>query len=105
MTEFEKEFLSKIDSGYLFDNSIPRDENELSKLIYKLKVVDTIYGEIYFRPHCKSVTLIRTILQAGDRYFALDWERGSGCPNSFFSQPREVEKIERVKTVIEVDWK
>lgn len=105
MSKFEKEFLEKYDSGYKFGDKAPYDQNELSRLVLKLKKVDTIYNELFFRPHGEIIRSVTTILKAKDRYFALHWKEGitRESKNEFYIQPYEVEKIGHKK--IEIEWK
>lgn len=95
MTDFEKWFLEKFDSGEEFD------EEELQELLWELERVDTFYGEN--RRWSRTVTCY---FKVGDRYFALDWEEGltESQPNEFWEQPIEVEKHEHKEVITVTDW-
>lgn len=89
----EIELLNKIDNG------IELSEKELKMLVWEYEI-DASYGEN--RRWSRSVT---TIVQLGDRYFAIEWEEGltEMQENEFYEQPYEVEKTE--KTVVVTEWK
>ena len=91
MDDFEKKMLSKIDSGESLTS------NELSKLVYDYDI-DTQEGD-----DGRWVRGMYTVVELGERYFGIDWFKGlTECQeNEFDFQPEEVERHEKVITVIE----
>ena len=92
---YDEYVLHKIDNGEQLT------EKELEKMLWSFKEIDTSYGEN--RRWNRSV---RTILEIGGRYFALDWDEGlTECQeNEFFNQPVEVKKREYTKTIVVTEW-
>ena len=92
---YDEYILSKIDAGEKLT------ESELRELRWEFNEVETIYGEN--RRWSRSV---RSILEIGERYFALDWEEGlTECQeNEFYNQLVEVEKKEYTKTITVTEW-
>lgn len=93
---YDEYILGKIDAGEKLT------ESELRELRWEFNEVETIYGEN--RRWSRSV---RSILEIGGRYFALDWEEGLTelQEHEFYNQPIEVEKIEYQKTITVTEWK
>lgn len=92
---YDEYILNKIDSGENLD------ESELRNLRWEFNVVETQHGEN--RRWSRSV---RSILEIGGRYFALDWDEGltEMQENEFYNQPIEVEKKEYTKTITVTEW-
>ena len=92
---YDEYVLHKIDNGEQLT------EKELEKMLWSFKEINTSYGEN--RRWNRSV---RTILEIGGRYFALDWDEGlTECQeNEFYNQPVEVKKREYTKTIVVTEW-
>jgi hypothetical protein len=92
---YDEYILNKIDSGENLD------ESELRNLRWEFDEVEIQYGEN--RRWSRSV---RSILEIGGRYFALDWDEGltEMQENEFYNQPIEVEKKEYPKTITVTEW-
>ena len=78
---YDEYVLNKFDKGEQFT------EKELRDIRWSFKEIDTSYGEN--RRWSRSA---RTILEIGDRYFALDWEEGltEYQEDEFYNQPIEL---------------
>ncbi len=93
----QQEFLEKFDAGYQFD------EKELRKLLWDsdLEMAEEEEG-------CEHrwTREMRTILKAGDRYFAIDWMRGltEFQENEYPWQPVEVQHRQWEEVVIKHEW-
>lgn len=100
----EQEYISQHYDEYILskiDNGEELTENELSEFCWNFNIVDVSYGEN--RRWSRSV---RSIIEIGGRYFALNWEEGlTECQeNEFYNQPIEVEKKEYTKTITVTEW-
>lgn len=90
----KQEFLKKYDEGYEFN------EKEIKNIVFDYEhQVDEIEGE----DHSWQKEM-KTIVNFGDRYFAIDWMSGltEHQENDFLEQPYEVEK--KVRVVTETYW-
>lgn len=94
-SHYEDYILNKIDSGEALS------EEELKELRYDFHEVDTIYGD-----NLRWYRDVRSIVEIGGRYFALDWEEGLTelQDNEFYAQPVEVVKHEYSRTITVTDW-
>lgn len=94
MSDYEKDLLSKIDSG---ENLT---ERELKMLALEFDI-ERIEGD-----NRRWQREVRSISQLGDRTFAVDWQEGlTECQeNEFYNQPIEVIKNEYEKTVKVTEW-
>lgn len=92
---YDEYILNKIDAGEKLD------ESELRSLRWEFDEVESQYGEN--RRWSRSV---RSIIEIGGRYFALDWEEGLTelQEHEFYNQPIEVEKKEYSKTIVVTEW-
>lgn len=83
---------------YKIDHKIDLTEDELEAFNWELEYVDRIYGdnERWVRP-------VTTVIQIGQRYFAIDWFEGltEYQSNYYEGQPYEVIPEEKVITTIE----
>lgn len=95
MDDFEKEILTKIDSGE------DLSERELCGLVFDYEFDQAGNGN-----HGRWTERMNTIVFIGDRYFSIKWDRGlTECvENEFWSQPVEVFKKEYEKTITVTEW-
>ncbi|PXV88392.1 hypothetical protein C8E03_108119 [Lachnotalea glycerini] len=94
MSDYEKDLLSKIDSGDRLS------ERELKMLALEFDIERIEGGNRRWQRE------VRSICQLGERTFAVDWQEGlTECQeNEFWEQPIEVVKIEREKTINVIEW-
>lgn len=95
MDNYEKEFLDKYDSGYKFT------EGEIHDMIWDFKQVEEDEGCNH-----RWTQDITTVIQVGDRYFRIDWQRGltEYQENEYWNQPVEVTPHEYEKTITVREW-
>lgn len=96
MKGYEVEMLNKIDS------KAELTERELQSLVYEFDEIEREEGDD--RRWSRSIT---SIIKIGERYFALDWDKGlTECQeNSFYEQPYEVEPHTYEKTITINEWR
>lgn len=94
MSNYEKELLSKIDSGE------PLSERELKMLALEFDIERIVEDNRRWQRE------VRSICQLGGRTFAVDWQEGlTECQeNEFREQPFEVVKNEYEKTIKVTEW-
>lgn len=91
---FEEIMLNRIDNGEAIE------EKYLEELVDGFEI-ETIKGDIG-----RWTMHMTTIIQLGDRTFAINWERGltEMQENSYMDQPYEVEKVAQEKVVVVTEW-
>jgi len=90
----EKMYITKI------ENHIPLTEEELGTLVLFYSI-EKEYGEDH-----RWQREVTSIVQLGERYFAVEWYQGltEMQENDFFDQPYEVELKEYEKTITVKEW-
>ena len=94
MKDFEKEILSKIDTGEKLS------ELELMKLCYICYIWEEEYRELRYGKE------IKTIVKLDNRYFSIIWVRSviGDSHNEYENQPVEVRKHTYEKTINVTEW-
>jgi len=89
--DFLDEFVERFDKGERFD------ERDISELVFA-------YGKEVWagEPHRWS-TPVQSVIRAGDRLFAIDWQRANTemQENEFWEQPYEVKEVTKMVEVKE----
>lgn len=93
LTEYEKNFLKKIDNGHNFS------EEEINEMFYDLEEIDSISEDLG-----RWTMSVSTIFKIGDRYIRLDWEKGltEYQVDEYPEQPYEV--FPKKETIVVTRW-
>lgn len=89
----EQEFLQRFDSGDKFN------EKEMWSMMDYFREIEVIYGD------CEEWTQnMTTIFLIGDRYFALEWERGLTKYQEDWVDKQPYEVTRKTRVVEETYW-
>lgn len=97
MTNFERDYIDKIDNGESLT------ERELRAFVWEVgEEVDRDEGEN--RRWSRSVNVVK---QVDERFFSINYEEGltESQDNEYYEQPVEVVKHEYEKTITVTEWK
>lgn len=97
MTDFEKEYIDKI------DNAENLTERELRTFVWEVgEKVDREEGE-----NGRWSRIVRVVKQVDNRFFSIYYAEGltESQDNEYYNQPQEVVKHEYEKTIKVTEWK